>query len=171
MSSKKKGIAYEIDLKNGFFYDYNDLGEGEDRANAKERCELRLLNGVYYLNIQGVKDYWWLSKFKLEERGFSKMETVFSLEGENQERFAELAKQHEFKEIKIEGKISKTYYLAKPTPAEFNQILRHDAFSSGFWVKVEPGEKCYSLSQIILLGLGLLLLLLLLGKIWLKSKK
>ncbi len=141
LSSEAKRKEYELDLKNGLFYE--EFHDNELNEESKRKCQLRLKNGKYYLNIKYFKKYWMISRIAMNGKELILNTTNFSLQDEEKIRFEELRSKYEFEEIKFEGNRTTdwNYYLANSDNAEMEQMLDEDFFGVSIWNKVNTKSR------------------------------
>ena len=156
LSSKPKRKEYELDFKEGYFYE-EFYGNELDEA-SKRKCQLRLKNEKYYLNIEYFKKYWMTSRVEKKERKLILNTTNFSLQDEHKIRYEQLKTKYNFEEIRFEGNrgLDWNYYLANSDDAEMEKILNEDFFVGFIWHKVNTESKKWKfipIGIIILLSL------------------
>ncbi len=154
LSSERKRKVYELDLKEGVFYDAFD--SKEEHESSKRECQLRLKNEKYYLSIKYFDKYWMISRIIRNEKSLILNTTNFSLQDENEVKFDHLKSKYGFEKIKFEGERGTdwAYYLANTDNDEMEKILNEAFFDGVLWHRINEKSTNW-----ISISIGLIILI------------
>lgn len=133
LSSDPKRGECVIDLNENRYYDsFADLeGSKVSPSDPGQRCQLRLQNNRYYLNVEYFDKYWFISRFSMDGENLRFDDLSFTIESEEEPIFEQLKNQYKLKRFKPDSfnKSNTSYFIAQANDVRLERLLNEELFN------------------------------------------
>jgi hypothetical protein len=142
LSSNFRLEQYELNLKDGFFYD--ELDNEHTKEASRRKCQLNKKEDIYYLNIQYLDKYWLPTKIEYQENQLIVNRLLFSSDDSDKLEFNKLKLKYSLNKIELDfqAKIQRKHYLANNNDDEMESIFQENLFNEHHLFKIP--KKNYS---------------------------